>query len=214
MLISPNKANLFGSSAESLHASSAQSSGHFRASSDNLKSVRNLPEEKLSSTKKKARTRTNDPIKKILNVNNRSFKITNKMNEMLIRILQRYELDKPILMRDKLDMIWDKREPEPIPEPVIVETAEEEYARILKESSMTAKEAFKEKQEEKKRKKEEFKEKMQINDNVNQYAVKFKLGKRKVYRAAVNAKQVKVYNKLLATMESRKAPKMTEKQIS
>ena len=143
MLISPNKANLFSSSAESLHASSAHSSGHHRASSDNLKSARKLPEEKPSPAKKKAtRTRTNDPIKKILNVNNRSFKITNKMNEVLVRILERYELDKPILMRDKLDMIWEKREPEPIPEPVIVETAEEEYARILKESSMSAKEAF------------------------------------------------------------------------
>ena len=64
------------------------------------------------------------------------------MNEVLVRILERYELDKPILMRDKLDMIWEKREPEPIPEPVIVESAEAEYARILKESSMTAKEAF------------------------------------------------------------------------
>ena len=41
-------------------------------------------------------------------------------------------------MRDKLDMIWDKRKEEPTPEPVIVETPEEEYARILKESSMTA----------------------------------------------------------------------------
>ena len=61
------------------------------------------------------------------------------MNGLLCKILQRYELDKPILMRDKLDMIWDKRKPEPTPEPVIVETAEEEYARILKESSMTAK---------------------------------------------------------------------------
>ena len=143
MLISPNKANLFNSSAESLHASSAHnSSGNLRASSDHLKSARKIPEEKPSPEKKKARTRINDPIKKILNVNNRSFKITNKMNEVLVRILQRYELDKPILMRDKLDMIWEKREPEPIPEPVIVETAEEEYARILKESSMSAKEAF------------------------------------------------------------------------
>lgn len=37
-----------------------------------------------------------------------------------MKILQRYELDKPILMRDKLDIIWDKKkvkEPQvPIPE--------------------------------------------------------------------------------------------------
>jgi len=30
------------------------------------------------------------------------------MNEKVVRILDRYELDKPILMQDKLDMIWDK----------------------------------------------------------------------------------------------------------
>ena len=30
------------------------------------------------------------------------------MNDMLIKILQRYELDKPILIHDKIDVIWDK----------------------------------------------------------------------------------------------------------
>lgn len=110
------------------------------------------------------------------------------MNDILVKILQRYELDKPILMRDKLDIIWDKREAEPVPEPVIVETAEEEFDRVLKESSMTAKEAYEIEQKKKLEKKEAFKQKMKMSDNVNQYAVKFKLGKRKVYRAAVNAK--------------------------
>ena len=37
-----------------------------------------------------------------------------------MKILQRYELDKPILMRDKLDIIWDKKKVEepqvPVPE--------------------------------------------------------------------------------------------------
>ena len=32
------------------------------------------------------------------------------MNDKLFRILERYELDKPILMSDKLDIIWDKNE--------------------------------------------------------------------------------------------------------
>lgn len=30
------------------------------------------------------------------------------MNDTLLKILERYELDKPILMSDKLDIIWDK----------------------------------------------------------------------------------------------------------
>ena len=29
-------------------------------------------------------------------------------NKKLLRILERIELDKPILMHDKLDIIWDK----------------------------------------------------------------------------------------------------------
>lgn len=32
------------------------------------------------------------------------------MNALLCRILDRYDLDKPILMQDKLDIIWDKSE--------------------------------------------------------------------------------------------------------
>lgn len=30
------------------------------------------------------------------------------MNNLLLKILDRYEMDKPILMQDKLDIIWDK----------------------------------------------------------------------------------------------------------
>ena len=67
-------------------------------------------------------------------VNNRSFKFQKKMNDILVKILQRYDLDKPILMRDKLDIIWDKHKPEPQPEPVLIETASEEYLRVLKDS--------------------------------------------------------------------------------
>ena len=61
------------------------------------------------------------------------------MNDVLVKILQRYDLDKPILMQDKLDIIWDKRKPSPKKEPVIVESLEENYARVLRDTSMTAK---------------------------------------------------------------------------
>ena len=37
-----------------------------------------------------------------------SFKFQKTMNDTLLKILERYELDKPILMSDKLDIIWDK----------------------------------------------------------------------------------------------------------
>ena len=50
-----------------------------------------------------------DPIRRILRVNNKSYKFQQQMNDTLVKILQRYELDRPILMRDKLDIIWDKK---------------------------------------------------------------------------------------------------------
>ena len=55
---------------------------------------------------------------------------------------------------------------------------------------------------------------MMIEDNVNQYAVKFKLGKRKIERERINKKQIKVYNRLLETISNRKAPLQAPKQVT
>ena len=57
---------------------------------------------------KKKTKRANDPISKVLRTNSRAFKFQSSMNSLLLRILDRYEVDKPILMADKLDIIWDK----------------------------------------------------------------------------------------------------------
>jgi len=46
------------------------------------------------------------------------------MNETLVKILDRYELDKPILMLDKLDCIWDKKEHEQLPKKPAVDAEE------------------------------------------------------------------------------------------
>ena len=62
---------------------------------------------------------------------------------------------------------------------------------------MTAEEAFNLKKEAAKARKDAIREQMQMNDNVNQYAVKHKLEKRKVERAKINARQIKVYDRLL-----------------
>ena len=61
----------------------------------------------LPSVKKK-NAKSKDPIRKILRTNLRGFKLTNNMNALLLKILERYDLDKPILMQDKLDVIWEK----------------------------------------------------------------------------------------------------------
>lgn len=57
---------------------------------------------------KKRRANSKDPLLRIFKVNNKVYKFSKQMNEKVVRILDRYELDKPILMQDKLDMIWDK----------------------------------------------------------------------------------------------------------
>ena len=87
-----------------------------------------------------------DPIKKVLKVNNRTFKFQKVMNDVLVKILKRYELDKPILMQDKLDMIWDKSEKKVVAPKAVVElTPEEAYENLLKETMMTPREAFEKK---------------------------------------------------------------------
>lgn len=79
---------------------------------------------------------------------------------------------------------------------------------MLRSSTMTWKEAYEEAQQEKARRKEERRRKMKLDDNVNQYAVKFKLEKKKVQRTLTNARQMKAYDQLLEAVESRKAPKL------
>ena len=64
------------------------------------------------------------------------------MNDYLVKILKRYELDKPILMRDKLDIIWDKRKEVMKVAPTQNLTAEEEYERKLRETTMTEREGI------------------------------------------------------------------------
>ena len=56
----------------------------------------------------KKKVRNNDPIKKLFNTNQKVCKFKKVENKKLLRILERIELDKPILMHDKLDIIWDK----------------------------------------------------------------------------------------------------------
>ena len=51
-----------------------------------------------------------DPVYKVLKANQRDYDFKKQMNGRLLKILERYELDKPILMQDKLDIIWDKPE--------------------------------------------------------------------------------------------------------
>ena len=47
---------------------------------------------------KVTRRTKSDPVYKVLKVNQKDYNFKKLMNEKLLRILERYELDKPILM--------------------------------------------------------------------------------------------------------------------
>ena len=98
-----------------------------------------------------------------------------------MRILERYELDKPILMQDKLDIIWDKAKVQAPQETVKLLSAEEQYQKVLKETTMTYEEAMANKLEEQAKKIRAMEElhrlqKESEEDNVNMYSVKKRLG--------------------------------------
>lgn len=57
---------------------------------------------------KKRRRKIKDPVKSILRTNDNLNKFKGKMNQKLSKILQRMELDRPILMKEKLDVLWSK----------------------------------------------------------------------------------------------------------
>ena len=58
------------------------------------------------ATPKKQKKLSNDPIFNILRANERIFGISEKINNKLKQICERIDVDRPILMRDKLDFMW------------------------------------------------------------------------------------------------------------
>ena len=49
-----------------------------------------------------------DPVNKILRAGDKAAVSNMSMNKKLIQILQRSDFDRPVLMLDKMDYIWDK----------------------------------------------------------------------------------------------------------
>ena len=47
-------------------------------------------------------------MRKIVKVNDKVYKFSKLMNFKLLKILERVELDRPILFHDKLDILWEK----------------------------------------------------------------------------------------------------------
>ena len=143
-------------------------------------------EETGQNRKRKLSMASKSPINKLKQVNQKCFNEKRRMNNLLIKILERYELDRPIMMHDKIDVIWDKKKvPEP-PKPEPILTADEEFEKILAE--LRGHEEKHETESAIARRKEEKNNRKFEEDNVNHYAVKFKLEKKKIQRAQTNAK--------------------------
>ena len=211
-LVSPSKQiKLVSSSVESLMSSMSSQDSPSRATKEKERRASTLasPSDLRAPDKKKRAdgrvkvSKARDPIHRILKANHRCFRFQRQMNDLLIKILQRYELDKPILMRDKLDIIWDKGPPRKVPEPEPLLSPAEEFEKVLNEmragDEIRVDDSVKGDDRDKQLSKKE-------SDNVNHYAVKFKLGKRKILREKINAKQIGVYRQLLEMIENRKAP--------
>lgn len=92
----------------------------------------------------KQNKRMNDPISRVLKANDKAFKFQRAMNDLLLKILDRYEMDKPILMADKLDIIWDKtgkKSDKPMTTVGVDKCDPDvEFDKALAESKLTAKE--------------------------------------------------------------------------
>jgi hypothetical protein len=91
------------------------------------------------------------------------------MNEKVVRILDRYELDKPILMQDKLDMIWDKSKTDKMSTSLM-----ETEGSLSRVQSLMAQSPNRE-------------------QNHDHHIVKRNLRARKVERERINKEQVRVY---------------------
>ena len=118
-------------------------------------SIISINERKKGNKKTK---RANDPISKVLKANKKAFMFQREMNDLLLKILERYELDKPILMADKLDIIWDKTSKklgDSTDDKKKREDPEAEFDRVLVESKLTG-EDFRKMKEAKRKVKQAF----------------------------------------------------------
>lgn len=131
----------------------------------------------------------NDPVRKIFAANKSVQKKKYAYNERLLRILERLEYDRPILMRDKLDVIWEKA-PQKINEnetPLTSITYEDSQEDGNNETSTRVKAS-------------------QKNLMTNEHDVKRKLERKKLERSLINKRQIEVYHKLLDHLNHRFKP--------
>lgn len=140
---------------------------------------------------KSSKNKLPDPLKKILQTNNRIQKAKINYNQKLLKILERVELDRPILMRDKLEIIWGT-----------------DNIEQLSQSGFMQQNQFP--SESNQQKSNYYNGKSKSNSStisadedkiINQYNVKTQLERKKVLRGLINQKQIQVYNNMLAYID-------------
>lgn len=147
----------------------------------------------------------NDPVRKILATNQNISKQKAINNTKLLKILERIELDRPILMKDKLDVIWG--DDEDLPPLFTNDNAKESISpknspRLKKEESLLISESLNNTNSQPSLHVAEQKQRPEKRI-VNEHGVKRELERRKEKRAQMNLSHIKVYNKLLEYIQNR-----------
>jgi hypothetical protein len=150
-------------------------------------------EKKNKGQKKLSKRARNDPVRKIINTNKNISKQKEFNNTKLLKILERIEYDRPILMKDKLDVIWGEDDLPPIfandsrspsPQKLVasnsIDSSANQSAQPVSGNVQSPE--------------------MRI---VNEHGVKRELERRKAERAHMNQGHIKIYNKLLEYIQNR-----------
>lgn len=161
-------------------------------------------ERKQKAGAKLNKKRRNDPVRRILATNQNISKQKAMNNVKLLKILERIELDRPILMKDKLDVIWGEEDLPPL-----FATLNESFASLegkspsplRKEESMLISDTAASSSQPSLHVADQ---KVKIEKRiVNEHGVKRELERRKERRAQMNQSHIKVYNKLLGYIQNR-----------
>ncbi|CDW73084.1 UNKNOWN [Stylonychia lemnae] len=151
--------------------------------------------EEIKPKKKLSKKKRNDPVRKILLTNKQIQKQKRIYNEKLMRILDRVDLDRPILMHDKLDIIWGNNGQTPTGfmanqtsksvAPIRANSTLYNKSNLMNSSQYTSNQGD------------------ESNKIVNQFNVKAALDKRRLQRNIMNQKQVMAYNSMLEYLGNR-----------
>eukprot|EP00347_Sterkiella_histriomuscorum_P006247 403353499 len=174
--------------------------------------------EEIKTKKKLSRRKRNDPVRKILLTNKHIQKKKKIYNEKLMRILDRVDLDRPILMHDKLDIIWGNQGQMPTSfvesvnksmiskyganqtQSLFNQSAYNQFNTTQMNTSMNQSTNISKYNSTSMNQDQSIKNENKI---INSFNVKAELEKRKIQRSHLNQKQMLAYNHILDYLNER-----------